>query len=185
MSEQQGSTTGRNYAEALLTLARKAGDPEGWGGLVRQIADAIDSDESLRRFLESPRIAAAVKMGVLEKALGDRVPHMMLRWLQAVSRNRRLMLLPAIANEYDTLLDENANRVHARLTFATPPGETDANDIAARLSAVLGKTVVPHVSIDPAVMGGVVVRVGDTVMDGSVRRRLQVMRRRMLGTAGR
>jgi F-type H+-transporting ATPase subunit delta len=122
---------------------------------------------------------------VLEKALADRVPHMMLRWLQAVSRNRRLMLLPAIANEYSTLLDESANRVHARLTFAAEPGAGEANDIAARLSQVLGKTVVPHVQIDPAVLGGVVVRVGDTIMDGSVRRRLQVLRRRMVGAAGR
>lgn len=181
----QGSTTGRNYAEALLTLAKKANDAEGWGGLVRQIADAIESDVSLRRFLESPRISAAAKMGVLEKALGDRVPHMMLRWLQAVSRNRRLMLLPTIANEYDTLLDEGANRVHARLTFASEPGASDTADIAARLSTVLGKTVVPHVAIDPAIMGGVLVRVGDTIMDGSVRRRLQVMRRRMIGATGR
>jgi len=181
----QGSTTGRNYAEALLTLANKAGDPEGWGGLVRQIGGAIDSDAALRRFLESPRIAASVKMDVIEKALSDRVPHMMLRWLQAVSRNRRLMMLPTIAVEYDTLLDESANRVHARLTFAQQPSASEANDIATRLSAVLGKTVIPHVTIDPAVMGGVVVRVGDTIMDGSVRRRLQVMRRRMLGTAGR
>lgn len=181
----QGSTTGRNYAEALLTLAKKAGDAEGWGALVRQIGDAIESDASLRQFLESPRISAAAKMGVLDKALGDRVPHMMLRWLQAVSRNRRLMMLPIIATEYDTLLDEGANRVHARLTFAQAPGDNDASDIAARLSTVLGKTVVPHVSIDPSVMGGVVVRVGDTIMDGSVRRRLQVMRRRMLGASGR
>jgi F-type H+-transporting ATPase subunit delta len=181
----QGSTAGRNYAEALLTLARKAGDAEGWGGLVRQIGDAIDSDIKLRHFLESPRITAAEKMSVLEKALGDRVPHVMLRWLQAVARNRRLMLLPVIAAEYDTLLDESANRVHAKLTFASAPAEGDADSIASRLSTVLGKTVVPHVNIDPAVMGGVVIRVGDTIMDGSVRRRLQVMRRRMSGLVGR
>jgi len=181
----QGSTAGRNYADALLSLARKANDADGWGGMLRQIASAIESDTTLQRFLESPRISALVKMGVLEKALSDRVPHVMLRWLQAVARNRRLMLLPTIADEYDTLLDESANRVHARLTFAREPDVNDATDIAARLSTVLGKTVVPHVLIDPAVMGGVVVRVGDTVMDGSVRRRLQVMRRRMAGLGGR
>ena len=181
----RGSTTGRNYADALLTLARKANDADGWGGLLRQIAGAIESEETLRRFLESPRTSASAKMGVLEKALGDRVPHVMLRWLQAVARNRRLMMLPTIADEYNTLLDESANRVHARLTFAREPGANDATDIATRLSAVLGKSVIPQVLIDPAIMGGVVVRVGDTVMDGSVRRRLQVMRRRMVGQGSR
>lgn len=177
----QSSTVGRNYAEALLTLATKAGDPAGWGALVRQIADAIDGDVQLRRFLESPKVTAAEKVSVFTKALGDRVPAMLLRWLHALVRNRRQAMLPAIANEYDTLLDVSENRVHARLTFAAEPGATDSADIAARLSTVLGKTVIPHVAIDPAVIGGVVVRIGDTIMDGSVRRRLQVMRSRLTG----
>lgn len=181
----QGSTSGRNYAEALLTLAKKSGDADGWGVLVRQIADAIESDVRVRRVLESPRIPADGKFSLFEKALGDRMPPMLMRWLKAVVRNRRQMLLPVIADEYDRLLDEGANRVHARLTFATQPGATDAADIATRLSTVLGKTVVPHVQIDPAVLGGVVVRIDDTVMDGSVRRRLQVMQRRMVGSSGR
>lgn len=177
----QSSTVGRNYAEALLTLATKAGDPTGWGALVRQIADAIDGDVQLRRFLESPKVTVGEKVSVFSKALGDRVPAMLLRWLNALVRNRRQAMLPAIADEYHTLLDASENRVHARLTFATEPGATDTADIAARLSSVLGKTVVPHVVIDPAVIGGVVVRIGDTIMDGSVRRRLQVMRGRLTG----
>jgi F-type H+-transporting ATPase subunit delta len=180
-----GSTTGRNYADALLTLATRAGDPAGWGAIVRQIADAIESDLSLQRVLESPRIPSAAKFAIFEKALGDRVPHLMLRWLQAIVRNRRQMMLPTIANEYDTLLDEGANRVHARMTFATEPGATDVADVTARLAASLGKNVVPHVNVDPAIMGGIVVRVGDTIMDGSVRRRLQTMRRQMAGQGAR
>ncbi len=179
----QSSTVGRNYAEALLTLARKAGDPAGWGALVRQVADAIEGDVQLRRFLESPRIPAAAKIGVFQKALGDRVPALMLRWLQSLVRNRRQAMLPLIADEYDTLLDASENRVHARLTFASAPADADTADIAARLASVLGKSVVPHVVVDPTVLGGVVVRVGDTIMDGSVRRRLQVLRRQMAGSA--
>jgi F-type H+-transporting ATPase subunit delta len=181
--QKQGSTVGRNYAEALLTLATRAGDAAGWGAMLRQVADAVDSDIQLQRFLESPRIPAGAKFGVIRKALGDRVPALMLRWLEALVRNRRQAMLPRIADEYDTLLDASENRVHARLTFAAEPGAADAHDIATRLSSMLDKTVVPHVAIDPTVLGGVVVRVGDTIMDGSVRRRLQVMRRRMAGSA--
>lgn len=179
----QGSTVARNYAETLLALATKAGEPAAWGAMLRQVADAIGGDVQLRRFLESPRIPAAAKHGVFSKALGDRVPALMLRFLQALVRNRRQALLPQIADEYDGLLDASENRVHARLTFAQAPGDQDTTDIAARLSSVLGKTVVPHVVVDPAILGGVVVRVGDTIMDGSVRRRLQVMRKRMAGSA--
>jgi F-type H+-transporting ATPase subunit delta len=178
----QGSTVARNYAETLLTLAGRAGAPAEWGDMLRAVSDAVGSDVPLRRFLESPRIAAADKLRVLQQALGDRVPPLLLRFLQALVRNRRQALLPQIADEYDGLLDASENRVHARLTFAQAPGAQDTADIANRLSTVLGKTVVPHVVVDPTVLGGVVVRVGDTIMDGSVRRRLQLMRRRMAGS---
>src|SRR6266540_1509388 len=76
------STIASNYAETMLTLADKAGDREGWGKLIQDIANAIGSDIKLRRFLESPRISENDKRGVLFKAFGDRVPALFLRFLQ-------------------------------------------------------------------------------------------------------
>ncbi|MEN9509497.1 MAG: hypothetical protein RLZZ621_2060, partial [Gemmatimonadota bacterium] len=69
--------------------------------------------------------------------------------------------------------------VHARVTVARPSDDAETNAIAAQLSKVVGKQVVPHLSVDPTILGGVVVRIGDTVMDGSVRRKLALLRRRM------
>ncbi|BAH39529.1 MAG TPA: F0F1 ATP synthase subunit delta [Gemmatimonas aurantiaca] len=178
----QGESVARNYAEALLVLARKADDAEGWGALLRQVADAINNDVNLSRFLESPRIAAEQKSVVLSKALGDKVPHLFLRFLQQLVKNRRQMLIPAIATEYETLRDAASGIVHARVTVARETGDEEAKMIAERLSKATGKTVVPHFAVDPSILGGVVVRVGDTVMDGSLRRKLGMLRRRMGGT---
>lgn len=175
----QGESVARNYAETLLTLARKAEDAAGWGGMLRQVANAIRTDETLARFLESPRIAAEAKSQVLSKALGDRVPRLFLRFLQQLVKNRRQVLIPAIADEYDTLLDASEGIVHAKVTVARVAGDEETSMIAERLSRVVGKKVVPHVSVDPTILGGVVVRIGDTVMDGSVRRKLAKLRRRM------
>jgi F-type H+-transporting ATPase subunit delta len=175
----QGESIARNYAEALLALARKAEDPAGWGAMLRQVANAISADVTLSRFLESPRISADAKSMVLSKALGDRVPRLFLRFLQQLVRNRRQMLVPAIADEYDTLLDASQGIVHAKVTVAREAGADETRMIADRLSQVVGKQVVPHVVVDPAIIGGVVVRMGDTVMDGSVRRKLAKLRRRM------
>lgn len=175
----QGESVARNYAEALLTLARKAEDATGWGTMLRQIATAIETDITLFRFLESPRIAADQKSAVLTKALGDRVPRLFLRFLQQLVKNRRQMLIPIVANEYDTLLDASAGIVHARVTVARETGDDERDEIGKRLSAIVGKTVVPHLSVDPSILGGVVVRIGDTVMDGSLRRKLALLRRRM------
>ncbi|MEO7521774.1 MAG: F0F1 ATP synthase subunit delta [Gemmatimonas sp.] len=179
MSTAESATVARNYAETLLALARKANDAQGWGTMLRQVASAISSDAKLHGFLESPRISSERKSEVLSKALGDRVPRVFLLYLQALVKNRRQMLVPSIAKEFDTLLDASNGIVHARVTVSreTPDAERDA--IGQQLSKVIGKTVVPHLEVDPSILGGIVVRVGDTVMDGSVRRKLGLLRRRM------
>jgi F-type H+-transporting ATPase subunit delta len=179
MSTADGSTVARNYAETLLALARKAQDAPGWGTMLRQVANAMTSDATLHGFLESPRIASERKSDVLSKALGDRVPRVFLLFLHSLVKNRRQMLIPQIAEQYDTLLDASNGIVHARVTVSreTPDSERDA--IARQLSKTVGKTVVPHLQVDPAILGGIIVRIGDTVMDGSLRRRLGLLRRRM------
>jgi F-type H+-transporting ATPase subunit delta len=80
-------------------------------------------------------------------------------------------------------VDESAGRVHARVTLAREASDADRAAIARQLSERLGKTVVPHVHVNPAILGGVVVKVGDTVMDGSVRKRLSMLRTRLTGTS--
>lgn len=172
-------TVARNYAEALMALAQKADNLDGFGTMLRDVAATVRQNPVLRRFLESPRVAAGEKNELLARALGDRTPRLFLRFLQALVNNRRQMLIPDISGEYDNLLDEAANRVHAEVTVAREPGNAERERIVGELSRVLGRTVVAHLSVDPAIMGGVVVRVGDTVMDGSVRRRLARLAQRM------
>jgi len=177
----------KNYAEALLELARKA-SPEGsatatdeWGGLIHALAGAVEGDITLRRFLEAPQVSAAQKSGILAKGLAGRAPKLFIRFVQKMVTNRRQLLFPQVATAYSDLVDAAAGRVHARLTFARAVSDADRDAIAEQLSTVLKKTVVPHVTVSPQILGGVVVRVGDTVMDGSVRRRLDTVRTKMLG----
>ena len=96
------ATIGRNYAEALLTLARKgeSGAVEEWGALLEAISVAMRENQTLRTFLESPKLAASHKIEILEKALGRRVPRLFLRYVETVIQKRRQMLIPAIATEF-------------------------------------------------------------------------------------
>lgn len=173
------ATIARNYAEALLTLATKAENREGFGGMIRDVANAITNDATVHRFLDSPRVSYEEKNEILSKAFGDRVPRVFLRFLQTVVHNRRQMLIPVIATEYSDLVDVAEGRVHADVTVAVPMGAEEMGKVGQQLSRALGKTVVPHVTVDAAIMGGIVVRIGDTVMDGSVRRRLNKLATRM------
>jgi len=174
------STIARNYAETLLELARRANDLEGWGKMIMDVAGAIEADDSLRIFLETPRVSAEAKNELLAKAFQDRMPRLFVRFLQTLVKNRRQDLIPEIAEEYRGLLDETENRVHAQVTVARETGDAERTMIAKELSRVLGKTVIPHLSVNPAILGGLVVRVGDEVMDGSVRRRLAKLRNTMV-----
>ena len=173
-------TISRNYAEALFALAQKAGDLRGWGATLGEVARAVEGDRSLRLFLESPRVSATQKNAVLMKAFQDRAPRLFVRFLQALVQNRRQMLIPEISTEYMNLVDAAEGRMHANVTVAREPDDATRQLVVRELSRAFGKEVVPHFAIDPRIMGGVVVKAGDTVLDGSVRRRLASVRQRML-----
>jgi len=174
------TTIARNYAETLLELARRAGDLRGWGQTIDDVADAMQNDRTLRLFLESPRVSAAQKNLILGRAFEGQLPPVFVRYLQALVSHRRQMLLPEIAREYHNLVDQVEGRVHASVTISAEPADRERRTIATELSRVYGKEVVAHFVVNPAILGGVVVRVGDTVLDGSVRRRLGTLRSRML-----
>jgi F-type H+-transporting ATPase subunit delta len=174
------TTIARNYAETLLELARRAGDLRGWGQAVDEVADAMQNDRTLRLFLESPRVSAAQKNRILGRAFEGQLPQLFVRYLQALVNHRRQMLLPQIAREYHDLVDQVEGRIRASVTVAQEPADRERRTIAKQLSRAYGKEVMPHFIVNPAILGGVVVRVGDTVLDGSVRRRLASLRSRML-----
>lgn len=175
------TTIARNYAETLLELARRAGDLHGFGQAAEDLATAMQNDRTLRLFLESPRISEAEKNRVIARAFEGQLPTLFVRFIQALVRHRRQMLVPQIAREYQDLLDQVEGRMHASVTVASEPGDAERSAVATHLSRAYGKQVVPHFLVNPAILGGVVVRVGDTVLDGSVRRRLAMLRARMLG----
>jgi len=175
------TTIARNYAETLLALARKAEDLEGFGQMITEVAEAVERDSRLKRFLEAPQVATDQKSQILAKAFADRLPRVLVRFLQALVHNRRQMLIPEIALEYRNLVDEASGRVHAQVTVARAPSDADHAQLAEQLSTAMGRRVVPHIVVNPEIIGGVVVRVGDRVMDGSVRRRLATLRGRLVG----
>jgi F-type H+-transporting ATPase subunit delta len=107
-------------------------------------------------------------------------PVSFVRFLQVVVQRGRQYLLTGIAEEYELLVDLHLNRVHAVVATARPVDEKLAAAIGKRLTEVFAKEVLPHFRADPALLGGIVVRVGDRVFDGSLRRKLKLLQHRML-----
>ena len=173
-------TVARNYAEALFAAGQAKGVAEEFGALMDAVAGAVAADVRIAVALESPRVSKAAKARILERALEGEAPPEFVRFLQAVVRRGRQGLFGEIAQEYLILLDRQLNRVHAGVTLAQEPDARTEKEIVERLTKVLGREVRAHFRTDRSIVGGVVVRVGDRILDGSVRRRLMALKRRML-----
>lgn len=173
------STIARNYAEALFILAEKSGKAEAYADLLDAVASAIETAPQVQAVLMSPRVPKATKGKLLAAALPT-APKEFVRFLQAVVKRGRQGLFRPIASEYLALVDIKLNRVRAGVTLAREPDKALRESIAKALAKAIGKEVIPSFTADPAILGGVVVRVGDRVHDGSVKRKLTALRRQLL-----
>lgn len=173
------TTIARNYAEALFDLGERGGRTEAFADLIDAVAGAVETTPEVKAVLMSPRVPKGEKARILGEALRD-APREFGLFLQAVVKRGRQQLLREIATEYLALLDAKLNRVRAGVTLAKPADEALRRSIQERLSRQLGKQVIPSFSVDPAILGGAVVRIGERIHDGSVRRRMTKLRRQLL-----
>lgn len=169
----------RNYAEALFTLGEHGGRTAEYADLIGAMAAAIASAPEVEAVLVSPRVPKAAKADLLARAL-PAAPRDFVLFLQAVVRRGRQSLFSEIAEAYQGLLDVKLNRVHARVVVAREPNAALQDSIREALAAALGKDVVPEFMVDPEILGGTIVRVGERVYDGSVRRRMTRLRRQLV-----
>jgi F-type H+-transporting ATPase subunit delta len=174
------TTIARNYAEVLFDLGERHGGHEAFAAAFEEWSRLLGEEPQLRTFLETPKLDAATKKAAVERAFGERVPRLFLNFVLVVIDKRRQRLFQQIEEVYRSLLEEKLGHVHAQVTLASEPDERLEREIAQELSGLLGRTVIPHVRVDPGIIGGIVVRYGDRVLDGSVRRRLVAIRRRMM-----
>jgi F-type H+-transporting ATPase subunit delta len=172
----RSTTIARNYAEALFDLGEPSGQTKRYAELIDAVAGAVETTPQVQAVLMSPRVPKSEKARLLGAAL-EGAPREFVLFLQALVKRGRQRHLREIATEYQTLLDIKHNRVRAGVTLARPADESLQRDIQAALSRQLGKEVIAAFHVDPEILGGTVVRVGERIHDGSVRRRMTKLRR--------
>jgi F-type H+-transporting ATPase subunit delta len=167
--------SGRRHAQAVFRIALETGQFERWQSDL-QIMAAVLQDAEMVSFLESPRVSQARKTEVLLAAVRGVAPAALNLARLLVARNR-LRMIPSLVAEYRRLVYAHKGVVEADVTAAVPITEGEEARIGRDLAVITGKTVMLGVEVDPRIMGGLVVRVGDKLIDGSVRTRLQELRR--------
>ncbi len=173
-------TVARNYAETLFELASRNEGIQEYGEALRMVAGLLEDDSRFRTFVETPRIDDETKKDVIRKVFRDKAPKQVINFVLITIDKRRQTLLREISEEYSLLLDDHLGREHVEVIVARPLDDTTASVVSERLSKMLGRQAIPHIRVKPEILGGLVVRTGDMIYDGSVRRRLEGLRRRLL-----
>jgi F-type H+-transporting ATPase subunit delta len=169
----------RIYAATLLRIAVREEAVDEVDAGMSALAGVLEGEGTFARFLAAPQIASEDKKSVVARALGEALHPALVRFLDLIVDKRRESMLGEIAIAWRELLDQRANRMTAQLTTAVEIDEETRKSIAAALERSTGKAIILEHEIDPSLIGGVVVRFGDTVVDGSVRRRLALLRTRL------
>jgi F-type H+-transporting ATPase subunit delta len=173
------TTIARNYAEAVFELGERSGNTDRYAELLDAVAGAVETTPEVQGVLMSPRVPKAEKIRLLGAALKG-APREFVLFLQALLKRGRQRLLREISTEYQTLLDIKHNRIRAGVTLARPADPALHREIQETLSRELGKEVIAAFHSDPEILGGTVVRIGERIHDGSVRRRMTKLRRQLL-----
>jgi F-type H+-transporting ATPase subunit delta len=177
------TTVARNYAEALFAIAEKHGKQDAFAASLSEVGEMLDAAPQIRAFLETPKVDLAAKKKTLRSAFTGRIDPLVLNFLLVVLEKRRQRLISEIAREFAGILDEKSGRLHVRVTLAHEADAATEQAITKELSRILGRTAIPHITVDPKIVGGIVVRFGDSILDGSVRRRLAGLRNRLYEAA--
>ena len=173
-------TVARNYAHTLFELADRHDGVERYQEGIEVVARLLHENPTFALFLQTPRIPLNEKKKVVREAFDATLPRPLLNFLLVVLDKRRQRLLRPIAREYHDLVDRHLNRVHAEVTVARALDQPALRAVTERLTALLGRIAIPHVRVHPEILGGIVVRTGDTIYDGSVRRQLDGIRKQLL-----
>ena len=167
------------YAAALFELAVErqltVEVREDLGGLV----ELLDSDRDWEMFLESPRIGIRDKAAVIKRVLEGKICALTMDFLSVVAAKGRLGGLRAMARHFGELEDIKAGRVKGRLTTAVELDHKEVSRLTEQIGRALRKTVTLEKRCDPAIIGGMILNIGDTVIDGSVQGSLERLSRRL------
>ena len=168
------------YAKALFDVASAESTPEQAEKELAAFADLVAAHDELRQALASPAIPAARKRAVVAQLLDRQHPSGPVRKLLLLLAERdRLELLTDLVSVYHERVMEHLKVVQAEVTTATPLPPDQAAQLQQRLGASIGRTVTLTTKVDPALIGGMVTRIGSTVYDGSVATQLTTLRQRL------
>ena len=171
-------SSGKRYAQAAFELALERDELESWQEGLKKMAD-LATDQELMALLQDPRIPFNAKKSLLQKGLGEIHPLVFNLALLLVSKGI-LSRSDDIFQQYNNLLDAHRGVERAKVTTALPLATEEKEVVSRRLGEIVDRKVVIDGQVDPSIIGGFIARIGDTVIDGSIRQRLDSLKKSLV-----
>ena len=169
----------RRYAKALINLAEK--DLENTGKRLTALADVFSNSAELSEVLSDTKVSSQIKQNVLKEILKKiKVSKLVDTFIRYLLAKRRIVLLPNIERAFNLFLQEKLGRIEAGITVAQEISEVTVGKLEKAISRYSGKEVTVNITIDPAIIGGIVTRIGSVVIDGSIHTQLNQIRQSII-----
>jgi len=168
------STLARPYAEAVFRIADASGTLSEWSETLSNLAN-VGANPSIAAAIEDPNVPTAKVAGLFIQVLAGKLTVEAENFVRVLAENRRLELLPEIAAQYDVLKNDRQGVVEAAVISAFPMSDEQVAELVTQLERKTGKRVKAEVSVDPELIAGVRIVIGDKVIDGSARAQLTAL----------
>ena len=168
----------RRYAQAIFQIAQAKNNLDEWKKELRKLAELMKDRETVD-LIDHPKIPFNLKAELVKQKLNTS-NELVLNLCNLLILKGRLKNAEQIADEYDSLLDEKRGIKHAIVTTAVPVDDSEKHKISGQLEKITGKNVSIKLQVNPSILGGMVARIEDTLIDGSVRNRLELLRRNLV-----
>ncbi len=173
------SASARRYAQAVFQIAIENDELGSWLDDLTVLSDAVQNVE-LSTFLDAPQLSPSQKIAVLKSTLSDAVGPLALNLVSLLASRNLAGLMPGVVEQYQSLLDEHDGIERAEVVSAVPLDDAQRAGVEQLLKDVVGKEIRLTSRVDPQIIGGMVARVGDHLIDGSTVTRLESMRRELI-----
>ncbi len=168
------------YAVAIFELAKEENQLEAYGDQLAEISQTIAGQADLKAFINNPQVQPQAKKELLSKLFKEGLASSVYNFIMLLIDKRRESILEEIAGRYQALSDAARNIVKAEITVAAALSEAQQASLVAKLEKVTGKTVFVSTHIDKSILGGVIVKMGDKLIDGSVCSQMQSLQKQLM-----
>ena len=171
----------RRYAKALVNLAENEKDLDNTGKHLNSITEVYKENLELRQVLSDTKVSSGIKLEILKDVLSKiKVSRLVDTFSRYLLAKRRIDFLPDIERAFNLLLQEKLGRIEAKVTTASELPKDTVKKLVDAISSYSGKEIEVNVTIDPSIIGGIVTRIGSTVIDGSIQTYLNQIRQSII-----